>query len=580
MSKKTLPQLIPLNHMGFYDELVKIESIKMRGQTLLFANILRISFCLLALILSPILFDHGEQWLIWSNDYEQQHTVIVLAAVYVLILSLLSLMVIKNKQDSSKYLIANAFFDAFLMMLFLLTFNLVDNWVLLACVFLCTILLSVLTLNTIQNICYALFLCAEWLFVYTIWHVFGQVNVLLLSTQNLPQKIGQTVSDAMIYLPDMSGPAIIFVSLAVVVFLVGYLATQSRNHKIRARMNNFSYLQTRVLNETIIAKMPAGLIVVNGKGEIIVMNQQARDIFHLRGSDLPYHLKSLHDGLLVQFSRWKDMQHNEMKTLSFLGDNYSLAFTALNMDNYATLTMITLENLEVSFHRVREARLASLGRLTAGIAHEIRNPLGSVQTANGLISEMTNDSQIIYLCDKISHNVKRIDTIISDILNMFRDDHAVVRKLLINQFLHDFMRKIQANDILSSVHIDLDCTASTDVAIYFEPSYLTQILHNLMLNAVTHGGREDLIISVRTQLHDNGHVLTLDIMDNGKGVREKDREKIFEPFYSNKNGTGLGLYLVREMCLANQAQIAYVKDPAVTGACFRITVECYAADEK
>ena len=119
--------------------------------------------------------------------------------------------------------------------------------------------------------------------------------------------------------------------------------------------------------------------------------------------------------------------------------------------------------------------------------------------------------------------------------------------------------------------------ATKEYAVFFDAGHLEQILHNLMLNAVKHAGRDDVEITVRTRIGDVGRFLYIDIQDNGRGVAADDEERIFEPFFSKRHGTGLGLYLVREMCVANQAQIVYVRKEI--GACFRLTMERYLANE-
>ena len=98
-----------------------------------------------------------------------------------------------------------------------------------------------------------------------------------------------------------------------------------------------------------------------------------------------------------------------------------------------------------------------------------------------------------------------------------------------------------------------------------------------MLNAAKHARRDNVEITVRTRLGDVGRFLYIDIQDNGCGVAAEDEERIFEPFFSKRHGTGLGLYLVREMCVANQAQIVYVRRES--GACFRLTMERYLASD-
>lgn len=129
---------------------------------------------------------------------------------------------------------------------------------------------------------------------------------------------------------------------------------------------------------------------------------------------------------------------------------------------------------------------------------------------------------------------------------------------------------------MRQTRILLETAASHGYAVYFDPGHLQQILHNLMLNAVKHNRDRAITIILRTRLAQIGRHLYIDVEDNGKGIASEDCERVFEPFFSKDQGTGLGLYMVREMCMANRAQIVAV--PKEGGACLRITTERYRAE--
>lgn len=271
------------------------------------------------------------------------------------------------------------------------------------------------------------------------------------------------------------------------------------------------------------------------------------------------------------------MQLNDHNAINLPSGEYTVSFSALKMEAQTGMTLVTFENTEESYQRVRETRLASLGRLTAGIAHEIRNPLGAIQSATELLEESSGDREtLLFLTEKIRKNIKRVNSIIHDILNMFSDKPRNTQLIAINPFLAKVALEVADNHEMQQTRILLETSASHGYAVYFDPSHLQQILHNLMLNAVKHNRDRAITIILRTRLAQIGRHLYIDVEDNGKGIASEDCERVFEPFFSKDQGTGLGLYMVREMCMANRAQIVAV--PKEGGACLRITTERYRAE--
>ncbi|SUO94596.1 sensor histidine kinase [Suttonella ornithocola] len=573
--KRTRQQhMVALNNPMQMGLAITTRSLDYRKNILQTANFVRLLFCLLALIFSPWLLGVTDSAkFLWSANFPLRGHIVVLGSFYIVVMASLTLYALDKRLDDGFFLF-NALIDLVFVVVFILTLDFLHNWQFLGMCLIISILLSLLTLNVFQCAIYTIFLYAEVMLIYSLWQAYGDLEWSNLYTRTMHEHFSSTFQTLYYSFSVLGNAALIFAGMAVLVFLVGYLANNARENKILAGVNQAFFNQSRLLNESIIAEMPNGLAVVNGKGEIVAINRQMREIFRLQEeSEVPFRLYGLSVELTRMLSRWQDVGNEDLQPLSLFGEIYSVTFTPLALEGYAPLIVASLENVQVSYQRVRETRLAALGRLTAGIAHEIRNPLGSVQSANELISELTDNQQILYLTRKIMNNSKRMNNIISDILDMFTDRPASPEKIILNPFLQQLVVNAKDNDVLEKVPILLKIDESKGLAVSVDPSHLTQVLHNLMLNAVTHSDQNELKITLATHLDEGKRSLFLDVIDNGKGVEAGDYERIFEPFFSSRKGTGLGLYLVREMCLANGASINYV--PNQGGACFRIRLDRY-----
>ena len=479
---------------------------------------------------------------------------------------------------SEKVFLSNALWDIFLLGLIVLNLGLLNNTNLLMLSVLNAVLLSAMTLTMRQSLIYATILLLVWITVAAILQALPLVPWQKLGDPSLGDSLSYLFSALEHHNVGWFEPVILAVGMALLVLLVCYLSTQGRDNRINVELSRRYSSQLRKMNDSIIEDMQNGLLVVSGDSSIITLNRQARTIFGLHEqSKVPRSLGELLPELAKRFGRWQHMRFNDSRTLDIGKGSYSISFNALKSDDEQPLTLLMLESIDESYQRVRETRLASLGRLTAGIAHEIRNPLSSVQSAADLLEEMSDDQKIHFLTEKIRNNTQRINNIISDILNLFSDKPRNTQLIPINGFLRRIINDARNNDETRRATIRADIDATKEYAVFFDAGHLEQILHNLMYNAMRHSGRDDVEITVRTRVGDVGRFLYIDIQDNGRGVARDDEEKIFEPFFSKRHGTGLGLYLVREMCVANQAQIVYVRKDI--GACFRLTMERYLANE-
>jgi two-component system sensor histidine kinase PilS (NtrC family) len=218
-------------------------------------------------------------------------------------------------------------------------------------------------------------------------------------------------------------------------------------------------------------------------------------------------------------------------------------------------------------------KLASLGRLTASIAHEIRNPLGAISHATQLLNESDalndGDRRLVTI---IGNHTRRVNAVVENVLQLSRPSTSLPQQIQLQDWLEQFIDEFSHSGICRPDQIDYSVTED-ELEVYIDPSLLHQIVWNLCLNAINHGQRKDgTAVKIRLEGSRSGSAGTvcLDIIDNGPGIQTDMIDKIFEPFFTTgSSGTGLGLYISREICESNQARLEYL--PATGGgSCFRI----------
>jgi len=234
-------------------------------------------------------------------------------------------------------------------------------------------------------------------------------------------------------------------------------------------------------------------------------------------------------------------------------------------------TLIFLEDTSLMAERVQQSKLAALGRLSASIAHEIRNPVGAMSHAGQLLAESPNiGAEERRLTDIIRNNAERVSTIINNVLQLSRREATRPERLQLTEWLEDFVLEFSETMQVPTSEIGLQEEAD-DLEVRFDPSHLHQVVWNLSDNACKYGSRQDaqrLEIRVgRLKASDRPY---LEVSDRGSGIEADFVDRIFEPFFTGrKGGTGLGLFISRELCQLNRAILIY--EPRVGGgSVFRI----------
>ncbi|KZY72749.1 hypothetical protein A3737_28225 [Oleiphilus sp. HI0065] len=235
-------------------------------------------------------------------------------------------------------------------------------------------------------------------------------------------------------------------------------------------------------------------------------------------------------------------------------------------------TLIFLEDTRLVTQRAQQLKLASLGRLTASIAHEVRNPLGAISHATQLLVESENlvpaDRK---MTDIIQRHCARVNGIIENTLTLSRRGKPDVREIELKPWLAKIIAQLKEQD--ASYQRVFFITEDDDARARFDSSQLEQVLTNLIGNALYHGAKVDPESEIEIRLstkRDTGQSM-IEVLDRGEGVSKDDQKHLFEPFFTTESsGTGLGLYISRELCEANQANLNYLPREG-GGSCFRVT---------
>jgi len=331
------------------------------------------------------------------------------------------------------------------------------------------------------------------------------------------------------------------------------------------------------LNNEIIQRMRTWIVVVNPQLEIVSMNSAARTalgpILKPAGpaSEFEFLLPSR---LKEQLQHWKlnPKRQPEPITIPETKKQLQLNFAFLKPGLESEILIFLEDNRQI-VQRVRQMKLASLGRLTASIAHEVRNPLGAISHASQLLREsksVSNDDR--RMIEIILNHCNRVNMIIEDVLDASRHDETSSQKLILGEWLAAFIESYRATH-QSCDEIELNLKGSV-IEVNVIPGQLEQILNNLFDNGLryskTKTGRATLSIEAGVEQKEDDTQAYLHVIDEGPGIDEEAEARLFEPFHTTEaTGTGLGLYISKELCEANQSQLVYGRT-ASGKSCFSI----------
>jgi len=352
------------------------------------------------------------------------------------------------------------------------------------------------------------------------------------------------------------------------------LAERARRGEALARQRTWELLEVAELNQGIIRHLQNGVIVVDALGQIQLVNDTAREWLGALDAVPGSALEQVSSPLARGLKRWLRDGGSEAFPFRPAEHRPELIprFTRLS-GRQAANVLILLEDSDQTAAQLQQIKLAALGRLTAGIAHEIRNPLTAISHAAQLLEESASVSASDRRLAQIAYdNVKRANRIIGDVLDLARRDRVNPERLAVTPWLETFREEfLRGIDGLTPDWRQQ--VAPAELVVLFDPHQLRQVLWNLCANACQHGVRAGEIpqIELRAGREDSHERPFLDVRDAGPGIAPENVSHLFEPFFTTRaKGTGLGLYLARELCEANRAQLQYLP-MTQGGSCFRIT---------
>jgi two-component system sensor histidine kinase PilS (NtrC family) len=361
-----------------------------------------------------------------------------------------------------------------------------------------------------------------------------------------------------------------------VVFVVSRLAARLIKQEELAAQRGADLKIQQAINQLVIADVGDGILVVGRDGRVFAGNPAARRMLGLDDGAADFRLGDVPAlaPLAQAFLAWHELpagqggpvyvnvkpwnEEGEPSGRGRLGrvSHLKLRFARVDTpDQAAGRCVVFLQDVSAIENQAQQLKLASMGRLTASIAHEVRNPLSAIGHATSLLAEDLAGPAEVRLLKIIGDNVARVNRMVEDILKLSRKVQPSGEPVRLEPFLAELKAEFSETHNLPDDMMFIGPAA--DAQVRFDPMHLREVLLNLLGNAIRYASKQPASIRLFTVLDPVGR-RELHVQDDGPGITPEVRDHLFEPFYTtSRKGTGLGLYLARELCLNNEAMLDY-----------------------
>jgi two-component system sensor histidine kinase PilS (NtrC family) len=356
------------------------------------------------------------------------------------------------------------------------------------------------------------------------------------------------------------------------------LGKQMRETEALAERRGIDLANLAQINELIIRRMNTGVLVVDDANRVHLWNESAWALLG-NPTSAQSDLGSVAPELSRRLYHWRTTRKADNTSVALAQDVPEVIprFTQLASHDDSNV-LIFLDDTSLLSRRAEQLTLTSLGRLSASIAHEIRNPLAAISYSAQLLAEseamLEEDKRMVEI---INNHCSRVNEIVENILQLSRRERSRPESIDLSRWVMHLVDEYKAGNDIGKDQLRA-IAQPNQVEALADPQQLQQVVWNLVQNALRYGRLPDepARVAVVTRMAGDKGPPLIEVLDRGPGIPPKVAAQIFEPFFTTHEfGTGLGLYLARQMCEANQATLEYVP-VAGGGSCFRITLPMHA----
>ena len=362
-------------------------------------------------------------------------------------------------------------------------------------------------------------------------------------------------------------------SYLIAAFICQRIAQRARASQALAEQRTAEVENLAEINELIIRRMRTGVLVVDGENRLALVNEAAALLLGKNPlSQGEYVLSAVCPLLCQRLVQWRRHQTIDKSSMRLHPNCPEVQPQFVRLLADSEIVLIFLDDPHVVSRRVESLTLSTIGRFSASLAHEIRNPLMVIQHAAQLLEECETLSESdLRLPQIILQQCRRTNGIVDSVLGLARRERSAPENIDLYDIISEFVEEYRLVVSIENAQIEMQIGSETLPAL-FDRRQLHQVLTILMHNAVTHGHMPERPAHILLWAGKGEHSALIEITDNGPGISVEAQKRLFQPFFTtSEHGTGLGLYIANELCNANQARLEYHKAPS-GGACFRLYI--------
>ncbi|MEW6165395.1 MAG: PAS domain-containing sensor histidine kinase [Pseudomonadota bacterium] len=325
------------------------------------------------------------------------------------------------------------------------------------------------------------------------------------------------------------------------------------------------------ISERVIRDMQDGVLVIDAVGRVRQANPQALALLGLTAGFPP--MLAACSPLLAREFLSRQQRGIESETVVRVPQTGRALRARFLPSGEGGNALIFLEDVGRLQQEAQQLKLAALGRLTANMAHEIRNPLAAISHAAELLGDEPAGTGAERLVRIIGDNTQRLNRLVAEVLELGRRDRTMPERIDIAMLLRQLIDELILQDAACAARIKTEVPEGTIVC--FDRGHLHRVVSNLLGNALRYASNTPGAIRIYVEPGRPSNRIGIHVVDDGTGIGEVERSQIFEPFYTTRTaGTGLGLYIARELCEANGARLSLLENSPGAHFCISCAVTC------